>query len=62
MGTEQLAPLAKELRAQGKALASAGTLQQMAKGPQLVERTADLLVTVCERLDALTPYIDEGDA
>jgi len=32
---------------------------QMLKGPQLIEDTADLLVEVCARLDALTPYADE---
>lgn len=62
MGTKELAPLAKELRARGKALKKAGALQQMNQGPKLIEDTADLLVTVCERLDALTPYMDEEAA
>ena len=59
MPNNELAPLAHELRKRGLDLKKAGTLAQMQKGPALVEDTADLLVKVCERLDALTPFVDE---
>jgi hypothetical protein len=59
MENKELAPLALRLRERGQELKQAGTLAQMQHGPKLIEDTADLLVEVCARLDALTPYADE---
>lgn len=44
----------------GQKLRQGGALAQMQYGPQLVEETGALLVEMAERLDALTPYQDEG--
>lgn len=60
MSKAPLAPLARRLRDRGMALKAGGPFVQMKEGPELVEDTAAFLVELAERIDALTPYVDEG--
>lgn len=53
---------AQELQERARKLRKAGAMAQMSQGPALVEDTGDFLVEMAERLDALTPYQDEGGA
>jgi hypothetical protein len=58
----ELKQRAEDLHRRAKELRSAGALAQMTKGPDLVEDTGAFLVELATRLDALTPYQDEGAA
>lgn len=51
---------AKMLRARALDIRDGGALKAMNEAPALVEDVAGLLVDITARLDALTPYLDEG--
>lgn len=53
---------AEDLHRRAQELRKAGAVAQMTKGPQLVEETGAFLVELAARVDALTPYQDEGAA
>lgn len=48
------------LKARADALKDAGMMQRMNEAPALVEDVAAFMVDLADRVDALTPYIDEG--
>ena len=56
----ELKKRAEGLYRRAQELRSAGALAQMTKGPALVEETGAFLIEMAARLDALTPYQDEG--
>ncbi|WP_239320223.1 hypothetical protein [Epibacterium sp. Ofav1-8] len=53
---------AEDLHRRAQELRKAGALAQMTQGPQLVEETGAFMVELAARLDAITPYLDEGTA
>lgn len=53
---------AEDLHRRAQELRKAGAMAQMTKGPQLVEETGAFMVALAERVDALTPFLDEGGA
>lgn len=53
---------AEDLHRRAEELSKAGALAQMSKGPDLVAETGAFMVELAARLDALTPYQDEGGA
>lgn len=53
---------AEDLHRRAQKLRKAGAVAQMTQGPALVEETGAFMVEMAARLDALTPYQDEGGA
>lgn len=53
---------AEDLHRRAQELRKAGAVAQMTKGPALVEETGAFMVELAARVDALTPYQDEGGA
>ncbi|MCG7626499.1 hypothetical protein MHM88_01675 [Epibacterium sp. MM17-32] len=53
---------AEDLHRRAQELRAAGAVAQMTKGPQLVEETGAFMVELAARLDAITPFLDEGAA
>lgn len=53
---------AENLHRRAQELRKAGAVAQMTKGPALVEETGAFMVELAAKVDALTPFQDEGNA
>ena len=60
MQTNELKNRAERLVARAEALPNLGMMQRAEQAVILAQETAALISNMCQRLDAMTPYIDEA--